>query len=449
MLDNLETTEPPAVDDCDCAPSERERRALWPSVFSRRSALAVGAIGLAAVGIAAAPRVPAAVADGYPSWADVQAAKANQAAAQSEVGRIQTLIQNLQAQVTATQADATQKTNAYYDAQQAYYDAARRADSLQTQADAQASKAKQAAQKAGAVAAQLYRNGGDNATLQLFLSGSAASADDLLAKLGTMDTLLKANRSVYTDAVTARDAAQSLSDQAKAARDERDKLQQAAQKAMQDAQAAADAAQKALSDQNTHLDDLQSQLAALKDTTAKTVADYQAGVAYRKQLADEAAARARAAAAAAAASHGNGGTVQSSGWCRPSSGWQSSGYGARAVQCTATYCASSFHYGVDLASACGSAIYAACSGKVVYAGPNGGYGNYIHIDHGDGTGSGYGHIRDGGIAVRVGQYVSVGDYIAAEGNTGFSFGCHLHFETYINNVPVNPVPFMADRGISV
>ena len=71
------------------------------------------------------------------------------------------------------------------------------------------------------------------------------------------------------------------------------------------------------------------------------------------------------------------------------------------------------------------------------------------VDHGGGIGTGYGHIRPGGIFVKPGQRVRAGQLIASEGNTGNSFGCHVHFETYVNGSPVNPIYFMADRGISV
>ena len=134
---------------------------------------------------------------------------------------------------------------------------------------------------------------------------------------------------------------------------------------------------------------------------------------------------------------------------RPSGGAQSSGYGERYVQCGNGYCSSGFHQGVDLAPGCDAPIYAAAAGTVVYAGDNGGYGNYIKIDHGGGIGTGYAHIRPGGILVGYGQWVNAGDVIARVGNTGNSFGCHLHFETYVNGRPVNPVYFMSDRGVSV
>jgi len=95
----------------------------------------------------------------------------------------------------------------------------------------------------------------------------------------------------------------------------------------------------------------------------------------------------------------------------------------------------------------GEAIYAANSGTVDYAGPNDGYGNYIRIQHGGGVGTGYAHIRDGGILVRSGQWVNSGQLIAYAGNTGRSFGCHLHFEVYVGGRPVNPVAFLGDRGV--
>ncbi|MFX5522764.1 hypothetical protein ABTD78_26150, partial [Acinetobacter baumannii] len=75
-----------------------------------------------------------------------------------------------------------------------FFDADYRAQQLRTQADAEAAKATDAATKAGKVAAQLYTTGGDDTSLDLFFSSSAATADDLLAKLGTMDKLLERNR---------------------------------------------------------------------------------------------------------------------------------------------------------------------------------------------------------------------------------------------------------------
>ena len=463
------------ADDCGCAPSPAERARLWPSL-DRRGALRLGAFGAVALGAigATVPSLvsssPAFAAD-YPSWADVEAARANEAAKAAEITRIQGLIAGLQSEVERTQAEVQARSDEYYAAQQAFFDADYRAQQIRAQADAETAKATDAATKAGKVAAQLYRSGGDDTSLDLFFSGSAASADDLLAKLGTMDKLLDRNRSVYAAAVAARDSAKNLGSQADDAKAERDRLQKIAEDKMVAAQQAADAAQAALAAQQANQVVLQAQLAALQDTTAKTVADYQAGVeAERKareererKAREEAEARDRAAreAAAAAANNGGGGgggggsssgggDVVSSGWARPSSAGTTSGYGPRTGQCGASYCASTWHLGLDFGASCWSPIYAAASGRVTYAGLNSGYGNYIRIQHDDGSGTGYAHIVNGGIYVSYGQRVSAGQQIAATGQTGNSFGCHLHFEV---SPPwggtTDPAPWLRDRGVWV
>jgi murein DD-endopeptidase MepM/ murein hydrolase activator NlpD len=449
-----------ALDECGCAPSPRERRQLWPQL-SRRGALGIGAIALAGISAVGGPLIAPAFAADYPSWDDVVRAKSNQAAKQAQVAKIKGLIKALADDVAAKQALAEQAATEFFVAQEEYFDAAYRSEQLQQQADEQARTAVDAANKAGRVAAQLYRNGGDDTSLQLFFAGSAASADDLLARLGTMDKLVERNQAVYAEAVTARDSAQSLSDQAELQRAERDRLQQIAQEKMLASQRAAEEAQAALETQQSKQVELEAQLDALADKTKRTVAQYQAGVRAREEAArrarEEAERRAREEAeklnqggGGGGGGGGTGGGVVGSGWARPSAGWHSSGYGPRSVICGNGYCTSGFHRGVDLAAGCGAGIYAATSGTVLYAGWNaGGYGNYIRIEHGGGVGTGYAHIRPGGIFVRSGQWVNAGQLIASEGNTGASAGCHLHFEVYVNGVPVDPGPFMGARGISV
>jgi murein DD-endopeptidase MepM/ murein hydrolase activator NlpD len=432
--------------------------------MNRRTALGLGILSLAALGTAGAvisPLVSPAFAADYPSWDDVVAAKANEAAKQAEITRIKELIAGLEADVVAKNQLAQQASDEFYAAQQAFFDAATRAEQLQQQADEQAIAATEAANNAGRVAAQLYRNGGDDTSLELFFAGSATSADDLLARLGTMDKLVERNHDVYAQAVTARDSAQSLSNQAELQRIERDRLQKVAEEKMAAAQKAADEAQAAVDAQNAKRGELEAQLAAMQDTVAKTVAEYQEGERIRKEqerLAREAEERRQKELAEQANNNaggggggggGSGGGVVGSGWARPSAGRQTSGYGPRAVVCGNGQCTSGYHRGVDLAPGCGAGIYAATAGRVVYAGPNGTYGNYIKIDHGNGIGTGYAHIRPSGIFVGAGQWVEAGQLIASVGTTGASTGCHLHFEVYVNGPAVDPVPFMAARGISV
>ncbi|WP_295012610.1 M23 family metallopeptidase [uncultured Microbacterium sp.] len=454
----------PNPDDVRRAPAQTSavRRIRRP----RRRTLTAGALSLTAVGaliVSLFVGTPAALADDYPSWDDVQAAKASESATADQVNRIQGLIASLTQNVADTKAAAEVAGNEYFKAQQDANIQAERTRTLEGQAAEKKKLADESASKAGQVAAQLSRNGGDTTSLQLFFSGSKSNTDELLQRLGQMDRVLASTDAISSRAAQAKNTAQALTDQANAAKAERDRLSKIAEDKMQKAQAASEAAQAALADQQTHLGQLQAQLAALHDTTAKTVAGYEAGEA--KRAAEEAARQAAAAAAreqaardAAANSGGGGGGggggswSGSGGWVRPFGGYQSSGYGYRTPDCASWGCSSSFHAGVDLADgSCGSPIYAAHSGTVVYAGYNGGYGNYIKINNGDGTGlaTGYGHILNGGFNVGYGQWVDAGQVIAFAGNTGGSFGCHLHYEVYQNGSTINPITFMENQGINM
>ena len=275
-----------------------------------------------------------------------------------------------------------------------------------------------------------------------------------------MDKLVERNRDVYSEAITARDSAQSLSDQAVVARTERDRLQQEAEAKMIAAQQAADAAQAALDEQQARQSELEAQLAALQDNSAKTIAAVRRGRARpqgggggeraprppRRAKGRSRAHRPRAAAAAVAGRRRRRERRRS---CRrirlgaPLVGMAELRLRCphRAVRPAATARADSTTASTSRRVRRGH--LRGHAGRVVYAGYNGGYGNYIKIDHGGGIGTGYGHIRPGGFFVGYGQWVRAGQLIASEGNTGNSFGCHLHFETYVNGFPVNPVPFMA------
>ena len=102
------------------------------------------------------------------------------------------------------------------------------------------------------------------------------------------------------------------------------------------------------------------------------------------------------------------------------------------------------HNAVDLADSCGTPIYASASGKVVIAKGNGdwngGYGNYVEIDHPNNTQTLYAHMQT--VIVSVDQSVVQGQEIGTIGNTGDVIkeggtGCHVHFEIH-NNGYANP-----------
>lgn len=94
------------------------------------------------------------------------------------------------------------------------------------------------------------------------------------------------------------------------------------------------------------------------------------------------------------------------------------------------------HTGLDIASPRGTAIKAAASGVVSFAGWKGSYGKMVAISHGNGVQTYYAHCNS--LNVKVGQKVSKGQVIAAVGSTGNSTGPHLHLEVRVNGVAQNP-----------
>jgi murein DD-endopeptidase MepM/ murein hydrolase activator NlpD len=98
------------------------------------------------------------------------------------------------------------------------------------------------------------------------------------------------------------------------------------------------------------------------------------------------------------------------------------------------------HPGVDLVQAYGATIKATGAGRVVHAGPMGGYGNMVEIDHGNGLATRYGHMSE--VLVEEGQEVQAGAELGRIGSTGRSTGPHLHYEVRIDGEPVDPTRFL-------
>ena len=98
------------------------------------------------------------------------------------------------------------------------------------------------------------------------------------------------------------------------------------------------------------------------------------------------------------------------------------------------------HTGIDLRGETGEPVHATAAGKISIAGRDGGYGNMVEIDHGNGLATRYGHLSE--IDVTVGQMVRIGQVIGKIGSTGRSTGPHLHYETRINGEAVNPQKFL-------
>lgn len=105
------------------------------------------------------------------------------------------------------------------------------------------------------------------------------------------------------------------------------------------------------------------------------------------------------------------------------------------------------HAGADLSAAEGTPYRAIHAGVVTRAGWEGGLGYAVVLDHGDGIVSVYGHSS--ALAVTEGQRVKAGDVLGKVGNTGYSYGAHLHLELRVNGQPRDPLPLLRQFGVDV
>ncbi len=103
------------------------------------------------------------------------------------------------------------------------------------------------------------------------------------------------------------------------------------------------------------------------------------------------------------------------------------------------------HMGVDLASVANAPVPAANTGRIVYAGFFGIYGNCVIIDHGLGLQSLYSHLSE--ISVAKGDNVTRGQTIAKTGATGLAGGDHLHFGMIVSGIQVSPVEWWDEHWI--
>jgi murein DD-endopeptidase MepM/ murein hydrolase activator NlpD len=98
------------------------------------------------------------------------------------------------------------------------------------------------------------------------------------------------------------------------------------------------------------------------------------------------------------------------------------------------------HNGLDIATQRDTPIVSPAVGVVSYEGFDSGLGKVLKVNHGYGIQTIYGHLSK--VNATVGQRVKRGSIIGYVGNTGLSTGPHLHYEVFVNNVPVNPLRYI-------
>ncbi|RFA18267.1 M23 family metallopeptidase [Subtercola boreus] len=405
---------------------------------------------------------PAGAAD-YPSWEDDLAARSNEASKQGEITRIRGLIAGLEAETVATRALSEQRGAEYETAQIAFDEGVRLSDELDERAGAAAEEAEASSRRAGALAAQLARSGSSNLSLALLGSKSSGDADALLYQLGALSKLTEQTSQIYEAAAQSRNSAAAIASQAAVAEAALSALRLAAEQALAEASAAQLAVETMLAEEQSRRVELATQLDVLTQNRAVTEADFRAGVLERARIAEERARAEREAREAAERQRGSGGGGGgggdgSGGASAPiiigpgGQGWSSplpsarvtSEYGNRFHPIDAVW---RLHAGIDLVSpggTCGANVYAASAGTVTFAGPNGGLGNAVTINHGGGRTTVYGHNTS--LVVRSGWSVVEGQLIAKAGTTGASTGCHVHFETRLNGTAQNPRQVLGQYG---
>ncbi len=279
----------------------------------------------------------------------------------------------------------------------------------------------------------------------------ASSLSDLLTRLDLVNEVMSYDEGLEAEYIAAREKVETLEAEAEVMYDDNETHRQELETKKAQLQADIDAACALMAqiDQSTaDYEEVLSQEAATEAELEETI------VAKEKELkeakAREEAARlaalaaqqaAQAAAAAAAGAAGTAFAASGGTWMR----WPSytsvltSSYGMRTDPVSGKIYR--LHAGCDVGASYGTAIWAAAGGTVISAGWNGGYGNCVMINHGNGYTTVYGHMSR--IAVSYGQTVSMGQVIGYVGSTGNSTGPHLHFEIRASATgqSINPMAF--------
>ena len=278
----------------------------------------------------------------------------------------------------------------------------------------------------------------------------SSSVTELLSRIGDVNDIMHYDKALEEEYMAAREDVESIKKSYEEVRHEQELLQKELDTKQAELDAQVEAAYTMIADIETLSDDAQAEYDAIAEEEAKAEETLQEAI--RKRAAEEAAKNAANNANSSGASGGSGGNSGGGGssgggsatslsnlqWPVPSCTLITSRFGYRVAPTTG---ASTYHGGLDIGAGMGASIVAAGAGDVIYAGANGGYGNCVMIDHGNGVVTVYAHMSS--IGVSYGQYVTAGQYVGAVGSTGVSTGPHCHFEVRINGVQTDPAAYFS------
>lgn len=272
----------------------------------------------------------------------------------------------------------------------------------------------------------------------------SSSVTELLSRIGDVNDIMHYDKALEEEYMAAREDVESIKKSYEEARHEQELLQKELDTKQAELDAQVEAAYTMIADIETLSDDAQAEYDAIAEEEAKAEETLQEAI--RKRAAEEAAKNAANNANSGGNSGGSGGnsgggsatSLSNLQWPVPSCTLITSRFGYRVAPTTG---ASTYHGGLDIGAGMGASIVAAGAGDVIYAGANGGYGNCVMIDHGNGVVTVYAHMSS--IGVSYGQYVTAGQYVGAVGSTGVSTGPHCHFEIRINGAQTDPAAYFS------
>lgn len=280
----------------------------------------------------------------------------------------------------------------------------------------------------------------------------SSSVTELLSRIGDVNDIMHYDKTLEEEYMAAREDVESIKKSYEEARHEQELLQKELDTKQAELDAQVEAAYTMIADIETLSDDTQAEYDAIAEEEAKAEETLQEAI--RKRAAEQAKYNQNnnsnnGGGGNSGGSGGNSGGGGSSGggsatslsnlqWPVPSCTLITSRFGYRVAPTTG---ASTYHGGLDIGAGMGASIVAAGAGDVIYAGANGGYGNCVMIDHGNGVVTVYAHMSS--IGVSYGQYVTAGQYVGAVGSTGVSTGPHCHFEIRINGAQTDPAAYFS------
>lgn len=279
----------------------------------------------------------------------------------------------------------------------------------------------------------------------------SSSVTELLSRIGDVNDIMHYDKTLEEEYMAAREDVESIKKSYEEARHEQELLQKELDTKQAELDAQVEAAYTMIADIETLSDDAQAEYDAIAEEEAKAEETLQEAI--RKRAAEQAKYNqnnnSNNGSGSSGGSGGNSGGGGSSGggsatslsnlqWPVPSCTLITSRFGYRVAPTTG---ASTYHGGLDIGAGMGASIVAAGAGDVIYAGANGGYGNCVMIDHGNGVVTVYAHMSS--IGVSYGQYVTAGQYVGAVGSTGVSTGPHCHFEIRINGAQTDPAAYFS------